>query len=206
MEPLRIALLAPKGAPFLDRVHGDPNRDVLWKLVTDEPFDSVLIAGAELLGVPLDGNVLALHDADLTLRDRVYGGRHAVRDALLAGEHETRSTMYVVTRDGARGPLFLLSGPYPVAPMALDARARGDADFVMSYADLHRQWMIRESWGEMIVRALELLAAGTMKTAGDIVWIDGAPGPCRMGEAPHACHDPEAMLARGIPRSCPFIG
>jgi hypothetical protein len=56
------------------------------------------------------------------------------------------------------------------------------------------------------VRTLELLAGGTMQIIHDVVWIDGAPGPCRMGHAPQACHEPEAMLARGIPRSCPFIG
>lgn len=152
------------------------------------------------------GKVLAIHDADLSQRDRLYAGTHAVRDALFAGESETRTSVYVVTRDVGRGPLFLLGPAYPVAHMALDARERGDADFLTSYAELHRRWMLSTCWGDMLARTLELLAGGTHTTVGDVVWIDGAPGPCRFGEAPHACHEPEAMLARGIPRSCPFIG
>lgn len=151
--------------------------------------------------------ILALHDADLSRRETIYSGAHAVRDAILAGENETRSSVYLITKDVARGPLFLLGAPYPVAAMARDARERGDVDFLYSYAELHRRWMIETSWGTMLARTLELLAGGSPpQVIGDIVWIDGAPGPCRMGESPAVCHEPEAMLARGIPRSCPFIG
>ena len=81
-----------------------------------------------------------------------------------------------------------------------------DAAFLIQYAELHRRWMRQSTWGPMLARTLELLAGGTTQIIGDTVWVDGAPGPCRMGEAPHTCHDPETMLARGIPRSCPFIG
>lgn len=152
--------------------------------------------------------ILAIHDADLTLRDheRLYAGPHAVRDAVFGGERETRSSVYILTREIARGPIFLLSGAYPLAPMALDARERGDASFLTSYAALHRQWMVDDCWGAMLTRSLELLAGGSMRVIGDTVWIDGAPAPCRFGESPASCHEPETMVARGIPRSCPFIG
>jgi phosphoribosylglycinamide formyltransferase 1 len=176
-------------------------------------IDYVLLSGYEyILTEPVlarfPERIFALHDADLSLRahDRLYAGAHPVREAILSGERETRSSVYVVTREVAAGPLFLLSGPFPVAHMALDARERGDADFLTRYADLHRAWMQAEASGAMLVRALEMLAGGSSQIIGDIVWVDGAPGPCRMGEAPCDCHDPEAMLARGIPRSCPFIG
>lgn len=155
------------------------------------------------------GRILAIHDADLSLRladpPRLYAGPHAVRDAIMAGEAETRSSIYLVTRDVAQGPLFLLGASYPVAEMVVHAQNRGDAEFLYAYAELHRQWMVRTSWGVMLSRALELLAAGTMQVVGDVVWIDGAPGPCRMGEGPSSCHAPESMVTRGIPRSCPFI-
>ena len=174
--------------------------------------DYVLLAGYEyvLTAEMLErfpGRVLAIHDADLSIRDRAfYAGPHAVRYAILAGETETRSSVYVVTREVGRGPLLLLSAPYPVAHMAQDARERGNADFLTEYADLHRRWMVSTCWGDMLARTIELLAGGTMKILGDTVWFDGAPGPCRMGEGPRMCHEPETMLARGIPRSCPFIG
>jgi phosphoribosylglycinamide formyltransferase-1 len=163
-----------------------------------------IVTGEVLQRFP--NRVLAIHDADLSIRERaLYSGPHAVRDAVLAGETETRNSVYVVTRDVGRGPLLLLGGAYPIAAMARDARERGDADFLTRYAELHRQWM-RSDWGELLAKTLELLAGGTMQILGDTVWFDGAPGPCRTGEAPHACHEPETMLARGIPRSCPFIG
>lgn len=166
-----------------------------WQYILTEPLLSAF-----------PERILAIHDADLSQRERIYAGPHAVRDALFAGEIETRSSVYVVTRDVAHGPLFLLGPAYPVAHMALDARDRGDADFLTQYAHLHRRWMISTSWGDMLIRTIELLVAGTHTTIGDTVWIDGAPGPCRFGESPRACHEPEAMVSRGIPRSCPFIG
>lgn len=181
------------------------------ELLASLKIDYVLLAGypyvlTEPLLARFPERVLAIHDADLSRRNAIYAGAHAVRDAILAGENETRSSIYLVTRDVAHGPLFLLGAPYPIAPMARAARERGDATFLYAYADLHRRWMIETSWGAMLARALELLAGGTMQILGDVVWVDGAPGPCRMGESPSACHEPEAMIARGIPRSCPFIG
>jgi folate-dependent phosphoribosylglycinamide formyltransferase PurN len=184
----------------------------IGELLQSAKPDYVLVSGYEyiLTGEVLQrfpSRVIAIHDADLSIRDRaLYTGPHAVRYAILAGEPETRSSVYIVTREVGRGPLLLLSAPYPVAHMAQDARERGNADFLTEYAALHRRWMVTTSWGDMLARTLELLAGGTMKILGDIVWFDGAPGPCRMGESPRVCHDPETMLARGIPRSCPFIG
>ena len=182
--------------------------DDLGELLARLKVQYVLLAGwqyilTERFLARFEGHVLGLHHADLTIRtERLYAGPHPVRDAILAGEPETRSSMYVVTKDVARGPLFLLSAPFPVAPMALAARERGDADYLMRYADLHEQWMASAADGPMLVRTLELLAGGTTQIVHDVVWVDGAPGPCRMGEAPRACHEP----AIGIPRSCPFIG
>ncbi len=153
----------------------DPNRGVLWKLV----------------------DVRDRPDYVLTLHDHVH-------EAIRNGDTETRSSIHLMTPDGDRGPLFLLGPRYPLAHMALDARERGDSAFLAMYGELHRRWMAM-SWGTMLTRALELLAGGTLQVAGDVVWVDGAPGPCRMGDAPRECHDPETMLARGIPQSCPFI-
>ncbi len=101
--------------------------------------------------------LLALHDGDLMLRDengrRRYAGLHAVREAIFAGETETRSSAYFVTQEVGAGPLFLLSRSYRVAQLARDARELGAADLVSSYAELHRRWMLRGCWGEMFIRA-----------------------------------------------------
>jgi folate-dependent phosphoribosylglycinamide formyltransferase PurN len=152
--------------------------------------------------------IICLHDGDLTIRDedgrRPYAGLHAVRDAILDGRNETRSTAYLATRDVGEGPLFLLGSPYPVAQLARDARSRGDLETLLSYADLHRRWMRRVAWGEMLTRIAEIVSAGTLQIVGDVVWIDGVPGPCRAGAAPGFCADREDE-ARGVPASCPFV-
>lgn len=153
--------------------------------------------------------LIALHDGDLLVRDedgrRRYAGLHAVREAIFAGEEETRTSAYFVTQEVGAGQLFLVSSPYRVAALARDARAWGAADLLSEYADLHRRWMRRGAWGDMFVRAMEFLAAGTVSIVRDLVFIDGVPGPCRMGEAPAVCRDAEATIASGIPGSCPLL-
>ena len=153
--------------------------------------------------------LIALHDGDLTLFDedgsRRYTGLHAVTDAILDGCAETRSTMYFLTREIGCGPVFLLSDPFPVAPLAIDARRWGDADSLLAYAQLHRRWMIRAAWGEMLKKAIEFLAAGTVQIVRDIAWVDGVPGPCRLGHSPAICAQHGATIARDVPASCPLI-
>jgi len=153
--------------------------------------------------------VLGIHEADLTQLDedghRKYVEIHAVRRAIFAGEHETRSSMYFVTPQVGEGPLFLLSEPFPVSPIAADGLSWGAYDLVNSYARTHREWMLRAAWGRMLERAMQFIAAGTIRVAHQVAWIDGAPGPCRLGEAPRECHLHVAEIARGIPSSCPFI-
>lgn len=153
--------------------------------------------------------VLGMHESDLTQLDedghRRYVEMHSVRRAIFAGERETRSSMYFVNARVGEGPLFLLSEPFPVSPIVADGLAWGAYDLVNAYARVHRDWMVRASWGPMLERALQFIAAGTIRVAHDVAWIDGAPGPCRLGEAPRECHLHVSQIARGIPSSCPFI-
>lgn len=153
--------------------------------------------------------IVGLHEGDLSIRDedgrRPFASLHAVHDAILAGRDETRSSAFFVTRDVGEGPLFLLGTRYPVAAVAREARAWGDVEMVVKYAELHREWMLRGSWGEMLTRMAEIIAAGTMSFVGDVVWVDGAPGPCRIGEAPVACYSRDAPIDPAVPASCPFV-
>jgi hypothetical protein len=174
--------------------------------------DFVILAGYNwIVTAPLleafPGKIIALHDGDLTLLDeegqRRYKGLHPVRAALFDGLDQTRCSAFIVTEKVCEGPLFLLSAPYRVPPAAADAQRRGDAHLVSAYADVHRAWMIRDAWGLMLRRIVELLAAGTLQIVGDVVWIDGVPGPCLLGESPDVCHHEHAQS--GIPRSCPFL-
>jgi len=176
--------------------------------------DYVLLSGYRyIVTAPLlaayPNRLIALHDGDLTIVERdgshTFAGPHAVTDAILSGRNETRSTMYFVTRDVGCGPVFLLSDPFPVPPLVADARRWGDADLLVAYAHLHRRWMLRAAWGPMLTKAIEFLAAGTVQIIRDIAWVDGVPGPCRMGHSPEICSQREATISRDVPASCPLI-
>ena len=214
---LQSAALDAAGVPWI--VHPIRDFHARRNLRAREDYDASLAAILRRLGAqyvilcgyryivtaPLlhefSDRIIGMIDSDLTEQDDA--GLHAVRNAIMSGATETRSSAYIVRQGVGTGPLFLLSGAYPVAPMARDARNWGDAALVERYAGLHRQWMQRAAWGPMLVRVLELLAGGTIAIAGDVVWIDGAPGPCRFGEAPATCTG--AHIEGGIPSSCPFI-
>ena len=98
------------------------------------------------------GRILNIHDSDL--RERRYTGLHSTRDAILAGEKETRSTLHVVTEKVDGGPIVSVSRAYPVAPFVHEAAAAGHMDIVRAYAYAQREWMMRDSWGSMLVEAL----------------------------------------------------
>lgn len=112
------------------------------------------------------GRIYNVHDADLTLLDahgrRRYTGLHSTRDAILAGEAETRSTIHLVTGEVDAGPILAVSDAYEVAPLVRDALALGALDMIRAYAYAHREWMMRRAWGPMVVAELEKLACGAV--------------------------------------------
>ena len=126
----------------------------------------VLLGYLYILTAPMleafPGRILNVHDSDLTLIGsngrRRYPGLHATRDAILAGERETRSTLHVVTADVDAGPILALSEPFAVAPLVRDALAFGALDMIRAYSYAHREWMMRRAWGPMVVAELEKLA------------------------------------------------
>ncbi|HUJ14293.1 MAG TPA: formyltransferase family protein [Thermoanaerobaculia bacterium] len=151
--------------------------------------------------------VIVVQNGDLIERDengrRRWSGTHPVLDALVAGMNSTRTSLYFATEDVGEGPLFLVGPRHSVPAVVQDALKRGDFDSVSTYALLHNRWM-RQSWPALIAQAIGILAAGSMKIVGNTVWVDGAPGPCRLGEAPDFCETEMDVLHR-IPSSCPFI-
>jgi len=93
--------------------------------------------------------ILNVHDGR-----QKYSGLHATRAAIIAGETETHSIVHVVTREVDRGPVIVQGEPFPVAPFVQRAVAAGEMDIVRAYAYAHREWMMRSSWGDLIVQAL----------------------------------------------------
>ena len=100
------------------------------------------------------GRILNLHDSDLPR----YPGLHATRDAIYAGERETRSSAHIVTAQVDAGPVIARSAAFPVAPFVHEAVARGEHDIVRAYAYAQREWMMRSTWGALAAEAVERLA------------------------------------------------
>jgi hypothetical protein len=193
----------------VDPNDGDQVRELLLSFQPD-----FVIASAPLAIVPdavLDAfpqRLIALHDGDLSVRSldgsRAFRAPDAVREAIIAGEEATRVSAFIGTRDVAAAPLLLLSAAYPLSRIAHDARDWGAAGLLLAYADMHAEWMRHHAYGSMMRRIAELLAGGTAQIVGDLVWIDGVPGPCRMGHSPAMCNDGRPIHA-DVPSSCPFI-
>jgi len=127
--------------------------------------DIVLLSGylLKLTGPMLetyDRRILNVHHADLLLRDDSgaprYPGLRAVRDAILAGERETRCTVHVVTEQLDDGPVLLRSGAFPVPEAAAWARARGEADVLKPIIWAQQEWMLREAFGPLMEQTLGL--------------------------------------------------
>lgn len=130
----------------------------------------VLLGYIYIVTYPLLGKfsdrVVNIHDSDLTLRkadgSRRYVGLHSTRDAIIAGEKQTRSTVHLVTQEIDAGPILAMSEPYPVAPFAREASVEGHVDIVRAYSYAHREWMMRDSWGPLLIRTIENLACGAV--------------------------------------------
>ena len=172
------AFYEDRGAPVTDReVRREYDRLLLEALAGDRP-DVVLLCGYlyVVTSVILDafpGRVLNIHHADLAVRGRDgrprYPGLRAVRDALLAGEPATRSTVHLATPRVDEGPIVARSEPFPVLP-ALRARLGGrPSPELEAYAHAHREWMMEASWGPLLHRALEAVAAGRTTPAAPAV-------------------------------------
>ena len=151
------------------------------------PFDADLVVLSSYLLVltrsmlaEFPGRIVNVHHSDLTLstgrgRPR-YVGLRSVRDAILAGEHETRATAHLVTEELDGGPPLLRSWPFPVAlPPAVPNGDGGDS--VKAGVFAHQESMLREAWGPLMAGAIEILATASVRIKGRRAWIDGTPGP-----------------------------
>ena len=159
------AFTAQHGVKRTDRgARVEYDRGTVARLQTYRP-DLVLLDGYLLLltGPMLDaygGRIVNLHHSDLGARDANgsvrYPGLRAVRDAILAGEPETRASAHLVTAKLDDGPLLLRSWAFPVPPVAAWALEHGAADVLKSAIWAHQEWMLREAWGPMLAAVLEL--------------------------------------------------
>jgi phosphoribosylglycinamide formyltransferase-1 len=130
--------------------------------------DTVLLLGyLYLLTEPIlkefPDRILNIHDSDLSIRrpdgERCYVGLQSTRDAILAGERVTRSTVHIVTQRLDAGPMVLMSDGYQVSAAATNAALLGDLQSVKKHAWVQRQMMMND-WGTLAARGLEYIASG----------------------------------------------
>lgn len=137
------------------------DRETLELLTPFEPDLLVLSSYLLILTKPIwsafPDRIVNVHHADLTKR-RPYVGLRAVRDAIFAGETETRATAHLVTERLDQGPILALSKPFPVSPLVRDALEWRATDVLKAYAYAHQEWMIRSAWGPLLSEAIAEMA------------------------------------------------
>jgi folate-dependent phosphoribosylglycinamide formyltransferase PurN len=179
-------------APLADRAARAAYDRTMVKLLEDLRPDLVVLAGyLYVLTAPMldafPNRIVNVHHSDLAVPDDRggvrYPGLRAVKDAILAGERETRATAHMVTARLDDGPLLLRSWPFPVAGLARDALAWGAEDMLKACAFAHQEWMLRAAWGPLLARSIELIAGGRVQVVGGTAWIDGVPGPRQLNHA-----------------------
>ena len=137
------------------------------EMVSSYEPDVVLLSGyMRILTSPVVSEypIVNVHPADLRVEDeegeRVYTGFDPVRDAVLAGEDETRSSVHLVTEDVDDGPLLVVSPPFRVErEMVGTLREHSDED-LDAYIEAHQEWMKWRGDGPALAKTLELVADG----------------------------------------------
>jgi folate-dependent phosphoribosylglycinamide formyltransferase PurN len=97
------------------------------------------------------------HPADLSIEKdgrRAYAGANGVRDALMGGENEVRSTLHLVTTQVDGGPILLISDPVQV-----------DKSSGMSLEDASRFYLrpLNEKIRKLFPRVVKDIAEGTYR-------------------------------------------
>jgi folate-dependent phosphoribosylglycinamide formyltransferase PurN len=129
--------------------------------------DVVLLSGyMRILTAPVVSEypIVNVHPADLRVKDdegeRVYTGFDPVRDAVLAGEDETRSSVHLVTEDVDDGPLLVVSPPFPVEREMVETLREQSEEDLDAYIEAHQEWMKWRGDGPALSKTLELVADG----------------------------------------------
>lgn len=128
-----------------------------------------------------------VHPADLTImadhgRPK-YRGLHAVRDAILAGEKELRSTTHIIASDTGCvkkdvdcGQILMLSEPVEIIlPNYFDP---SDKNMLDEAAALNQNSLKQEGDWKIFPKTIELIAAGRYAFDGQRnLYFDGKPAP-----------------------------
>lgn len=155
------------------KTRGKPRRDLTVRKEYDSqtvqalsPFNVDVAAYAGYLSIATEPLINAflgvnVHPADLSITEgdkRKYTGDHAVRDALLAGEKQLRSTTHIIEQKVDYGRILMISLP-------VDVNLPGDFDRdnekqVKSVSDQHQDRLKEAGDWVIFPKTLEHLARG----------------------------------------------
>ena len=186
-------------------VRREYDRGIAERLAPHRPDLVVLCGWRWILAEPMleryPDRIVNVHDSDLTIAGPdgrpLYRGLHSTRDAVAAGELETRSTVHLVTPEVDVGPLLVRSWAFPVHPLAVDAVAWAARDVVSAYAYAQREWMMRASWAILLERAIVRHARGEIRVLGGRAIVAGALGPEEMDPIARTAATPIGRAAGG---------
>jgi folate-dependent phosphoribosylglycinamide formyltransferase PurN len=146
--------------------------------------------------------IFNVHGSDLERTDPdgrpLYVGLRAVRDAIVAGETETRASLHLVTEALDEGPVLLRSWPFPVPPLVADARAARSRQTLHAYAFAHQEWMLRSAWGPLLAHGLELAADFRLRLENGRFLFGPSGGPWELSECSGFGFESPARLRRAV--------
>lgn len=188
------AFYAERDAPISDlELRKDFDRAAVSNLSYFRPDLIVLCGYQYLVTEPLlsafPNRVINVHHSDMCDLDGDgmprYRGLHAVRDAIMNGERETRSTVHLVTPQLDAGPPLVRSRAFPVQRELVEsARRRRSIHILKAYAYAHREWMLEESWGPLLALTIALFARGEVEGDDRAATVAGRPGPLDLPSDP----------------------
>jgi folate-dependent phosphoribosylglycinamide formyltransferase PurN len=167
VHPIR-AFCERRGRRFVDLSTRRDYDAVTVRLLRPFAPDALLLSSYLLIATqPLleawPDRIVNVHGSDLARTGPegrpLYRGLRAVRDAISAGERETRATAHIVTERLDDGPILLRSPAFPVAPFVRQLREDGALHAVNAYAYAHQEWMLASAWGDLLAGSAEILAA-----------------------------------------------
>jgi folate-dependent phosphoribosylglycinamide formyltransferase PurN len=145
-------------------------------------FDVDVIALGGYMSYTTIKGCVNVHPADLSITDaagkRKFTGDHAVRDAVMAGETELRSSTLWTDKGVDTGPLLMVSKPIPVTlPEPLPDLVKNKKAFEKAVDELQEELKRAGDW-RIFPRTVEMIARGRFALdERGAVYVDRRPVP-----------------------------
>jgi len=173
--PLKVVdRTGPPGDPGTDKRKEAPYFEKLAEEAGKFEPDLLLLSGfMRVVRGPLlseyAGEIINVHPADLSLEEdgrRKYRGSDTVYRSIRAGEERIRATVHFVTEEVDAGPLLVLSPPVRIERDMVRSLQRFRQEKVRDYAEVLQEWMKWSCDGPAILKALNLIGAGSVRVSG----------------------------------------